>query len=144
MPYVLPNCMQMNFQLLGNSTVPDACQHVEVTQTKEAVESSGNFLLFFSVDAMGPAVSLRLLCEDDTLGSLSPGCSMHQMFVLTFALSCRGTANRCLHLPGLRGRFRGWSYIVISHFKFNFSPRLRSCQLQATAMSLHYSFISWF
>ncbi len=65
MPYFLPNCVQMNFRLLGNSAVPDACQHVEVTQTKEAVESAGNFLFFF-LDAMGPAVSLRLLCEGDT------------------------------------------------------------------------------
>lgn len=45
MPCSSPNCMQMNFELPGNSTVPDACQHVEGTQTKKAVESDGNFLL---------------------------------------------------------------------------------------------------
>lgn len=28
---------QMIFELLGNGTLPDACQHVGVTQTKEAV-----------------------------------------------------------------------------------------------------------
>lgn len=35
--------MQMNFELLGNGVVPDACQHVEITQTKEPVKSAGNF-----------------------------------------------------------------------------------------------------
>lgn len=33
----------MNFELLGSTVVPDTCQHVELTQTKEPVKSAGNF-----------------------------------------------------------------------------------------------------
>lgn len=134
---------QMIFELLGNGTVPDACQHVEVTQTKEAVESAGNFLFFwfffFPWRGPGPAVSVRLLCEGNSPGlpHLSVSCIR-----CSFALSWRDTANRCLHLPGLRGalreRKRERSDVVISHFKiWLFTSRAARCKAAQP-------FIPWF
>lgn len=47
-PYFFPD-MQMNVELLGNGVASEARQHVKVTQTKGAVECTGNFPCFVCV-----------------------------------------------------------------------------------------------
>lgn len=125
LPYFLSNLMQMNFVLLGNSAVPDACQHVAVTQTKEAVESVGNFHFF--LDVWGPAVSLRLLCEGSTPAFPSPVCFIHRMFFLTFCIELpRPSQQACA--PWIKDKFRERRHTVIICFKFNLSHHLRNYQ----------------
>lgn len=96
--------------------------HVKVTHTKEAVECASNFLFFFLSWCVGASCLTEIIMWRQHTRFASPVCSKHQMFFLTFWVEL----NRCLHLLGLRGRFRGRGYIIISYFKFNFSPRLRS------------------
>lgn len=79
--------------------------------------SSVPAIFFSSLDAQRPAVSVRLLCEGSTPGSPHLPVPSIRCSSWLFELSCWDTANRCLYLPGPRGRFRGRSDIIISHFK---------------------------
>lgn len=97
--------MQMNFEVLGNRAAPDSCQHVEVTQTKEAVESAGHFSFpTWCVARQLSRWDYHVKAAHSGLPHLSVWCI--RWYFWLFALSCRGTANRCLHLAGLRGQIQ--------------------------------------
>lgn len=62
----------------------------------------------------------------------SPACSKHQMLFLTFWAELPRHSEQVSVPPGPRGRFRGRSYIIISHFKlFTLPPKPSHHQLQA-------------
>ena len=111
--------MQMNFSSLETA---QTLMCVNMWKTHRQRELSSLLAIFIFFPVWGPAVLLRLLCQGTIPGfpHLSIPCIRCSSWL--FALNCWGTVNRCLHLLWLRGRFRGRSYIVITHFKFNFSP----------------------
>lgn len=93
----------MNGELLGNAAAPDACQHVQAAQTKEAVESPRQFSLFLFIflDAEGPAVCLRLLCDSSTP-------ALPHLSVFDFLCSASETRLTGVRTSsGYRGGFRG-------------------------------------
>lgn len=146
MPYFLRNHIQMNFELLGNSAVPDACQHVEVTQTKEAVKTAGN-LIFFPL--MWASCLAEIIMWRQHTRFASPVFSMHQMFFLTFCVELRRHSEQVSAPPQAKGqsqrkRLHHNQPLQIQLFTPPQKPsshQLQAAQLRARSIN---SLMSWF